>query len=182
MRLWWATRFESHCIHYTHLLLWGLRYNYLFLNTLFLSYYEVGQRTRAGYLKNISLGLLYTTTFQEWVPSRYPDSIQQKETFQKPTQTKLCLEEFSWIYQERWMFLSWVNSTETLDIEVKKNRECANYCPTTQKESGKGILPFIIVMEARWCINNLTYFAIVSADRSSEFLTFVSPKKKIFKK
>lgn len=33
--------------------------------------------------------------FQEWVPSRYPDSIQQKETFQKPTQTKLCLEEFS---------------------------------------------------------------------------------------
>lgn len=28
----------------------------------------------------------------------------------------------------------------------------------------------------------ITYFAIVSADRSSEFLTFVSPKKKIFKK
>lgn len=52
----------------------------------------------AGYLKNVLQSPLHTTTFQAWVPNRYSDSTQlcqQKKTFQKPTQTKLCLEEFS---------------------------------------------------------------------------------------
>lgn len=81
---------------YIQLLLQGPGYNLLFLNTLFSSYYKAGQRMWAGYLKNTLQGLLCTTSFQAWVPSRYLDSsqlCQQKDTLQKPTQTKLCLEE-----------------------------------------------------------------------------------------